>query len=108
MRIITKKIQVHYHCYRLISQVLFEYIHLVCLGVIKKLLSAWIHKKYSRLSKLSGKNILLICARLNIVREYCPSEFARRPKSLDSYSKYKATELRQFLLYTSPIVTYGY
>jgi len=39
----------------MVSQVPFEYMHLVCLGVMKKLLSAWIQVKYSRISKLSGR-----------------------------------------------------
>ncbi|XP_026829221.1 uncharacterized protein LOC113562841 [Ooceraea biroi] len=91
----------------MVSQVPFEYMHLVCLGVVKKLLSAWIHGKYSRLSKLSARSISIICERLNILRVYCPSDFARRPRSLDVYSKFKATEFRQFLLYTGPVVMYG-
>jgi len=91
----------------MISQVPFEYMHLVCLGVMKKLLSAWIYGKYSRTSKLSGRHTSLIDSRLNILREYCRSEFARRPRTLDLCSKYKATEFRQFLLYTGPVVTYS-
>jgi len=91
----------------MVSQVPFEYMHLVCLGVMKKLLLAWVYGKYSRLSKLSGRSISLLCARLNIFKKYCPSDFARRPRSLDTCSKYKATEFRQFLLYTGPVVTYG-
>jgi len=77
------------------------------LGVMKKLLSARIYSKYSCTSKLSGRHISLIDSRLNILRKYCPSEFARRPRTLDLCSKYKATEFRQFLLYTGSIVTYG-
>lgn len=81
--------------------------HLVCLGVVKKLLSSWVSSKYSRLSKLSGSSILLMCKRLNILQKYCPSDFARRPRSLDMCSKYKATEFRQFIVYTGPVVAYG-
>lgn len=91
----------------MVSQVPFEYMHLVCLGVMKKLLSAWVSGKYSRLSKFSGRSMSLMCSRLNDLQEYCPSEFARRLRSLNAYSKYKATELRQFLLYTGPVLTYG-
>lgn len=91
----------------MVSQVPFEYMHLVCLGVMKKLLSAWVYGKYSRLSKLSGRSIHIICTRLSNLKEYCPSDFARRPRSLDICSKYKATEFRQFLLYTGPVVMYG-
>lgn len=91
----------------MVSQVPFDYMHLVCLGVVKKLLSAWVFGKFSRLSKLSSTSISFISARLNSLKKYCPSDFARHPRSLDMCSKYKATELRQFLLYTGPIVTYG-
>lgn len=91
----------------MVSQVPFEYMHLVCLGVMKKLLSAWIHGKYSRLSKLSGRSISVLCSKMNVLKTYCPSEFARRPRSLDMCSKFKATEFRQFLLYTGPIVMFG-
>lgn len=91
----------------LVSQVPFEYMHLVCLGVTKKLLYAWVYGKYSRLSKLSGRSISVLCSRLNVLKKYCPSEFARRPRFLDMVSKFKATEFRQFLLYTGPIVMFG-
>lgn len=74
---------------------------------MKKLLSAWIHGKYSRLSKLSRRSISIVSERLNILKIYCPSDFARRSTSLDMFSKFKATEFRQFLLYTGPVVLYN-
>lgn len=91
----------------MVSQVPFEYMHLVCLGVVKKLLSALVCGKYSRRSKLPARSISIMSKRLETLKEYCPSDFARRPKSLDTCTKYKATEFRQFLLYTGPVVTYG-
>jgi len=91
----------------MVSQVPFEYMHLVCLGVTRKPLSAWVHRKYSRLSKLFGRAISVLCSRLNVLKKYCPSEFARRPRSIDMVCKFKATEFRQFLLYTGPIVMFG-
>nr|XP_034195292.1 uncharacterized protein LOC117611451 [Osmia lignaria] len=93
--------------FEMVSQVPFEYMHLVCLGVTKKILSAWISRKFSRLSKLSGSHLAGMSARLDRLREFCPSEFGRRPRSLVYYAKYKATEFRQFLLYTGPVMAYG-
>ncbi|XP_032690857.1 uncharacterized protein LOC116853772 [Odontomachus brunneus] len=90
----------------MVSQVPFEYMHLVCLEV-KKLLSAWIYGKYSRFSKLSATSITAICTQLERLTVYCPSDFARRPRSFKVCTKYKATEYRQFLLYIGPVVTYG-
>lgn len=91
----------------MVTQVPFEYMHSVNLGLMKKLLTAWVHGKFSRKAKLSGRSISRISNRLNIFKKYCPMEFARQPRPLDVYSKYKATEFRQFLLYTGPVVLYG-
>ena len=88
----------------MVSQVPFEYMHLVCLGVVKKLLSAWVHGDYSPFSKLRRADISLLSARLNSLSRYCPSDFARRPRAIEQCSKYKATEFRQFLLYTGPVI----
>ena len=38
---------------------------------------------------------------------YSPVEFARSPRILEEYKNYKATEFRQFLLYTGPNVVEG-
>ncbi|KAM0736975.1 hypothetical protein ACS0PU_000068 [Formica fusca] len=88
----------------MVSQVPFEYMHLVCIGVMKKLFQAWVQGKFSRETKLSGRAITVINTKILSLQEYCPSDFARRPRSLELYSKYKVTELRQFLLYTGPAI----
>ncbi|XP_066589579.1 uncharacterized protein [Prorops nasuta] len=88
----------------MVSQVPFEYMHLVCLGVTKKLITAWVSGKYNKQTKLSGALINTANNRLKSIAKYCPYEFARRPRFLNDYTKYKATECRQFLIYTGPVV----
>ncbi|KAL6419193.1 hypothetical protein ACFW04_011545 [Cataglyphis niger] len=51
--------------------------HVVCLGVVKKILSAWkICGQCSHLSKLSRRFIFIMSSRLNNLKEYCPSQYA--------------------------------
>jgi len=57
--------------------VTFDYMHLVCLGVMKKLLITWVTGKYTKKTKLSGRQLLLLTKRLQIIAAYCPREFAR-------------------------------
>lgn len=87
----------------LVSNVPFEYMHLVLLGVTKKLISAWLEGKYA-VSKLSGRQINIISARLVSCSVYCPREFSRRCRSIVDYKNFKATEFRTFLIYTGPSV----
>lgn len=41
---------------------------------------------------------------LKELRNFIPSDFARKPRSLIEYNKWKATELRQWLLYSGPVI----
>ena len=81
-----------------------DYMHLVCLGVVKRLL--WFLKKGPKGStcRLSCKQISQISEHLESFSGKLPSEFARQPRSLQELERWKATEFRQFLLYTGPIV----
>lgn len=91
----------------MVSQVPFDYMHLVCIGVVKKLIIAWVTGKYGKKMKLAGRNQNVISRRLEHIAQYCPREFARKPRSLSDYKDYKATEGRQFILYTGPICLRG-
>ncbi|XP_065680417.1 uncharacterized protein LOC124806166 isoform X1 [Hydra vulgaris] len=79
-----------------------DYMHLICLGVVRRILQTL--KKGNRKVKLSNNNILQVSENLFDLRKCIPSEFVRRPRSLLDLDRWKATEFRQFLLYTGPIV----
>lgn len=85
-----------------VSNVPIDYMHLVLLGIIKKLILLWLAgpaKVILSASKIDSISIKLI--ELQISQ---PSEFARRTRSLKDIKFRKATEFRSFLLYTGTIV----
>ena len=57
--------------------------------------------------KLSKANILEINLRLKILETSIPNSFCRKLWSLEHVDRYKATALRQFILYTGKIVLKG-
>ena len=79
-----------------------DYMHLVCLGVVKRML--WFWKQGPPVCKLSQRQLGLISENLSAFSGKLPSEFARQPRTLHELERWKATEYRQFLLYTGPIV----
>ena len=85
-----------------VSQFPLDYLHLVCLGVMKRIL--YYLKNGPRKCKLSAGQMSLLSAALSNYRGKMPSEFARQPRGLDELERWKATEFRQFMLYTGPLV----
>ncbi|XP_039308484.1 uncharacterized protein LOC105207192 isoform X1 [Solenopsis invicta] len=83
----------------MVKDVVFEYMHMYCLGVMKKLIVTWIRGDYTKNAKLSGIQIKIISNRLKILSKHCPREFARRVESLNDYDQFKATYWRQIMLY---------
>lgn len=88
----------------LIHQVPFESMHLVYLGIAKKILVALITGEYNKKIKLKTSKLKLLSDHLELIKKYCPSEFSRRQRIITEYVRYKATEFRQFLLYTGPVI----
>ena len=81
------------------------YMHLVLLGVVKRILIFL--TKGPPYSKLSHQLQLLISERMLSHNGLMPSEFNRQPRSLSELAYWKSTEYRQFLLYHGPIVLKG-
>ena len=82
-----------------------DYMHAVCLGVVRKLLYLWM--KGPLRTRLGGRCIEHISDKLLALKRCVPSEFARKPRSLAELDRWKATELRQFVLYTGPVCLNG-
>lgn len=83
-----------------------DYMHLVCLGVMKKMLLLWlgVFKNSSVSFRLPSKDVNKISNHLLSMNPFITSDFARKSRVLNEVSRWKATEFRLFLLYTGPIV----
>lgn len=79
-----------------------DYMHLVCLGVVRKLLVIWLRGPLQ--FRLPAIIVNKISDRLIQMRPHIPVEFARKPRSLREIDRWKATEFREFLFYTGPVV----
>ena len=84
----------------MVSQIVLDYMHLICLGVMRKMLIVW--AKDTGPHRLSRVQIALVSETLLSYREHFPREFSRKPRSLKELDHWKATEFRSFLLYTGP------
>ncbi|CAI6357848.1 unnamed protein product [Macrosiphum euphorbiae] len=80
-----------------------DYMHLVCLGVVKKLIMLWLHKGPLNV-RIPSRNVHKLTEALLAVKCYIPSDFVRKTREIQEISRWKATELRLFLLYVGPIV----
>lgn len=88
-----------------------DYMHVVCLGTMKKILMLW--KGGDNLGrdvnqqKLNPSLMKAISERLLSVKYSIPNDFARKPGSLEELPRWKATEFRLFLLYIGPKVLHS-
>lgn len=86
----------------LVTNVGLDYMHLVCLGVVRKFLRCWVKGPIPY--KLSPNQISSLSKALIELSSSCPNEFSRKPRSLKEIDMWKATEYRSFLLYTGPVL----
>lgn len=88
-----------------IDDVPLDYLHLICLGVMKKLINLWLCGPLP--VRILFKFVKIISYRLVKIQNFTPNDFARKPRSLNEYRYWKGTEYRNFLLYTGPVVLKG-
>lgn len=80
-----------------------EYMHLACLGVMRRLLLTWTGKRSTRMCRLSVHDISALNNALVTAQSYWPCEFNRKPRTTDETEYWKATEFRSFILYLGPV-----
>jgi hypothetical protein len=88
----------------LYSHVVPDYMHIACLGVMRKLMKCYFTRiKNIPLScRLSTHHIESINAAIIKFRQFTPREFQRKPRTLHELVHFKASELRTFFLYLGP------
>lgn len=86
----------------LVSRFPIDYMHCVCLGVMKKLLMSWIKGNLN--VRLNSRLVTIISDWLISMKISIPDDFNRKPRSLSELPRWKATEFRTFLLYLGPVV----
>ena len=85
----------------MIMQFPIDYMHQLCLGVMRKLLLIWM--KGNRDVRISSRHVGEISENLLNLKSAMPNNFARKPRGLNEIERWKATEFRQFLLYTGQL-----
>jgi hypothetical protein len=81
--------------------------HVCCLGVARRFILYWKGPVGPLNVRLPRKEVCNLSSKLLFLASYVPLEFARKPRSLDEVHRWKATEFREFLLYSGFLVLDG-
>lgn len=90
----------------MVSQFPLDYLHLVCLGVTKKIIELMMSKGPMSV-RLSNRQRVIINDRLKIAETSRPTDINRATGRIELYKMWKGTNLRSFLLYLGPICLKG-
>lgn len=71
---------------------------------MEKIFLAIIDGKYASSAKLPIASIKALSSRLELAKQLCPKEFSRQLINVTRHRSFKATEHRQILLYTGPVI----
>lgn len=86
----------------MVQQIPLDYMHLVLLGVTKRILCSWFRgNKAVRLTKVQIEKLDEVFLS---TKGYIISDFSRKPRSIQHIDRWKATEFRLFLFYVGPVI----
>ena len=85
----------------MVSGFVLDYMHLVCLGVVRKMVSLWLTGPLK--TRIGWRAVREINEKLVSLKPYVPLEFPRKPRPISEFEHWKAVEFRQLLLYTGPM-----
>ena len=77
-----------------IDDFVLDYMHLLCLGVTRKLLKTWMHGTLN--VRLAACKIQEISSKLLSLSVFIPREFVRKSRGLSEIDRWKATEFSYF------------
>jgi hypothetical protein len=86
----------------MVSNFPVDYMHQCCLGVTRRILRLLIKGPLS--VRLGPHVVTSMSDWLISIKGFVPNEFSRKPRALRELDRWKATELRFFMLYSGPIV----
>ena len=88
----------------MVNSFTIDVMHLVFVGIMKKLLHIWFNCRKVIRFRLSKSDAELLSNLLEKNKTCIPSEFARKTRSLKELCRFKGTELRLLLLYILPVL----
>lgn len=86
----------------MIKQLPLDYMHLVCLGVMRHLLIYWVEG--ALLNRLPFRKVTQLSEKIEEMIPFILCEFVRKPRSLIHLKRWKAVEFCLFLVYVGPLV----
>ena len=85
-----------------------EYMHLVCLGLVRRLIQCYLTTCHGLFPcKLTDNMKSLLDTRVHKFRNVLLAEFNRKMRSFSNHVYFKAIEFRTILLYTGPVLFQG-
>lgn len=88
-----------------VTNVSLDYLHLVCLGVVKQMIKLWINGPLK--IRISNNIVNIISNGIIGCQNTVSNGFVRKPRALSEFKHWKGVEFKQFLLFTGPLVLKG-